>query len=290
MIYLGNVDWHATDRCNLRCVSCGHFCSLVNYFNDETDRTPEQAEADFSILYKTTNNGEYVDQLCITGGECTMNKHLCEIIDIAEKYFPSKVILWSNCVNTFLYTEKLINKIHEYDISVNVTIYNEVLEKKIHEFFNKNHIRYQPFIKEFDTNGKTKFQFFDKFFTRNKIDDIHDEPCYSKFWCGQLKDQKYYPCQYLAYIHYYIDYFNDTELVNQLNLTEDNKYIDLTKVNSYEEIEQYISNYNEEICDHCIDKYVNIDVDHRIKNRLQQWRTSSKKADEWVINDISEIY
>ena len=44
MIHLHNVDWHATDRCNLRCASCGHFCSLVNHFTDETDRTPELSE------------------------------------------------------------------------------------------------------------------------------------------------------------------------------------------------------------------------------------------------------
>ena len=123
MIHLHNVDWHATDRCNLRCVSCGHFCSLVNHFTDETDRTPEQAEADFSILYKVTNNGEYIDRLCITGGECTLNKNLPKIIDIAEKYFPNKVILWSNCINTYLYNKELINKLNEYDIKIHISLY-----------------------------------------------------------------------------------------------------------------------------------------------------------------------
>ena len=290
MIHLGNVDWHATDRCNLRCVSCGHFCSLVNHLTDETDRTPEQAEADFSILYQITNNGEYVDQLCITGGECTLNKNLPEIIDIAEKYFQNKVILWSNCINTNLYTEDLINKIKEYNISINVTIYNDLSEQKIYNFLNDHNIQYNVFIKNFDNDRNTKFQFFDKFFTRNKIEGIHNTYCPAKFWCGQLKDQKYYPCQYLAYIDYYINYFNDNELKNQLNLKEDNRYIDLTKVNNYEEIEQFIINYNEEICDHCIDKYVMDDFENRVKNRLQDWKISEKNPNEWVINDISEIF
>ena len=290
MIHLGNVDWHATDRCNLRCVSCGHFCSLVNYFNDETDRTPEQAEADFSILYKTTNNGEYVDQLCITGGECTLNKNLPQIIDIAEKYFPGKVIIWSNCINTYLYTEELINKLKEYNISINISLYNSKVESTINDFLNKNNLKAITYIKTFDNKRDSKFQFFNKFFTRNKIENIHNDECKSKFWCGQLKDQKYYPCQYLAYIDYYINYFNDNELINQLNLKEDNRYIDLTKVNNYEEIEQFIINYNEEICDHCIDKFMYADYDNRVIQRLQNWKLSSKKQDEWIINDITELF
>lgn len=289
MTHLGNVDWHATDRCNLRCVSCGHFCPLVNYFNDETDRTPEQAEYDFSLLYEKTNNGEFMDQLCITGGECTMNKHLVEIIDIAEKYFPGKVIIWSNCVNIHLYTKELIDKLKEYNIRINITIYNEKLEHVIYQFLNENNLNYQIFIKEFDKERGTRFQFFDKFFTRNKIEDIHDEWCMSKFWCGQLKDGKYYPCQYLCYIDYYIKYFKEEDLKEKLDLREDNRYIDLAKVNNYEEIEQFVINYNEEICDHCIDKYTNVDFDNRVKNRLQNWRVSSKNSNEWVIDDISEL-
>lgn len=67
MQHFNNIDWHVTDRCNLRCVACGHFCSLVNHFSDETDRTPEQAEQDFSLLYHLTNNGEYINNINITG-------------------------------------------------------------------------------------------------------------------------------------------------------------------------------------------------------------------------------
>ena len=290
MIHLHNVDWHATDRCNLRCVSCGHFCSLVNHFTDETDRTPEQAEADFSILYKVTNNGEYIDRLCITGGECTLNKNLPKIIDIAEKYFPNKVILWSNCINTYLYTKELINKLNEYDITIHISLYNNKVKSSINDFLRKNNLKGIAYTKTFDNTLDYECQFFDKFFTRNKIENIHDEKCTSKFYCGQLKDQKYYPCQYLAYIDYYINYFNDNELKTQLNLKEDNRYIDLTKVNNYEEIEQFIINYNEEICDHCIDKFLYADYENRLKQRLQKWKLSSKKQDEWVINDITELF
>ena len=49
-------------------------------------------------------------------------------------------------------------------------------------------------------------------------------------------------------------------------------------------------NYNEEICDHCIDKFLYADYKNRLKQRLQKWKLSSKKQDEWVINDITELF
>ena len=32
------------------------------------------------------------------------------------------------------------------------------------------------------------------------------------------------------------------------------------------------------------------DYENRLKQRLQKWKLSSKKQDEWVINDITEIF
>ena len=89
MKHFNNIDWHVTDRCNLRCVSCGHMCPLVDHKDISIDKTIEDAEKDFSILYEKTNNGEYIDNITLTGGECTLNKNLSDI-QLIQEFFPKE--------------------------------------------------------------------------------------------------------------------------------------------------------------------------------------------------------
>lgn len=288
MIKLNNVDWHVTDRCNLRCVSCGHMCPLVNHKNTNTDRTVEDAERDFSILYKVTNNGEFVDNITLTGGECTLNKNLPEIIKVAYKYFPNKVTIWSNCINLTLYTQELISVIKEYNIKVNVTLYKYDRLETIKNFLNNNGIQNQIYTKQFTGNSSTP-EFFNKFFTLEEISGNKDSAfCESKFNCCQLIDQKLYICQYLAYLHYLIDYFGNN-IADQIKYTNSNKYLDLTQVKDYQEISDYIENYNEDICQHCIDKWMCKDFNNKVSKRVQPWRISNKDINEWIIEKIEDL-
>ena len=282
MEHLHNIDWHVTDRCNLKCASCGHFASLVNNTEGNTDRTLEQAQQDFEILYNKTNNGEFVDQLCLTGGEPTLHPLLPEIIDIAEKYFPSKVIIWSNCINLKLYNSRLIDKIKEYNISVNVTCYKFNNENTIRTFFNNHNIDATLYFKNFSGDFNNGCEFFNKFFTQNVIEDIGY--CSSKFWCGQLKDQKLYVCQYLGYMNHFINKFGIEE-AHKIGYDENNAYLDLNKVQDYKEIEQYILNYDEDICKHCIDRWNCNDINRRLKH----WTTTKENLSEWVIDDINNL-
>lgn len=292
MIHLNNVDWHATDRCNLRCVSCGHMCSLVDHLHEEFDRTVEQANEDFKILYKVTNNGEYLDGLMITGGECTLNKYLPEILDVAYQYFPNKIKIWSNCINLSLYTEELIERLIKYNIQVNFTLY--IVERKniIEQFFQSHHINYNIYMKKFSDNNDNQTEFFDKFFTIDEIPNNKDYNwCDSKFNCCQLVNKKLYICQYMAFLPYLFEYYKDQDYSKLIEYTNSSKYIDLEKVQDYKEIEEYITNYNEPICQHCIDKWmISDDYDNKIKYRIQKWRPSKKNISEWIINNIEEIY
>jgi organic radical activating enzyme len=290
MKYLENIDWHATDRCNLRCTSCGHFCALVNNKTTETDRTPEQAQKDFESLYNATDNGKYVKKLTITGGECTLNKDLSEIIEIAEKYFPSKVILWTNARNRFNLSQELINTIKKYNISLNITVYElSVFNKYKEDILDKYNIPYTAFSKQW--NNTDYAEFFDKFFTKDKI-EINNitKYCYSKYNCGQLVDQKLYVCQYGAFIKYLFNKFPSLEQILEYN--KDTCYIDLTKVNDYSEIENFIDEYNDPICEHCIDKWMNIPEEgiDKLYTRIKPWELSKQNLDEWVCDNISFFY
>lgn len=289
MIKLNNVDWHVTDRCNLRCVSCGHMCPLVDYTNTNTDRTIEDAEKDFSILYKKTNNGEYIDNLTLTGGECTLNKNLPEIIKVAYKYFPNKISIWSNCINLSLYTQELISVIKEYNLNVNITLYKPNRKDIIDNFFNKYNIKHVFFNKKFTNDENNNPEFFDKFFTLDEIEGNKDLLyCESKFNCCQLIDQKLYVCQYMAYLPYLFKYFNNQDnLSEQIGYNNSSKYLDLTLVNDYSEIESYIQNYNDDICQHCLDKWTNQNFQDNILKRIQLWKVSNKKLDEWITKNVN---
>ena len=288
MTKLNNVDWHVTDRCNLRCVSCGHMCPLVDYTNTNTDRTVEDAERDFSILFEKTNNGQFVDNITLTGGECTLNKNLPEIIKVAYKYFPNKVTIWSNCINLFLYTKELIDTLKEYNIKVNITLYKPERKEIIENFFKTKDIQYQIYNKKFTTSEYDP-EFFDRFFTLEEIQGNKDLLyCESKFNCCQLIDQKLYVCQYLAYLHYLIETFGE-DIADQIGYTNSNKFLDLTKVNDYQEISDYIEYYNEDICQHCIDKWLMDDFSNKIVRRIQPWRTSNKDISEWLIEKIEDL-
>lgn len=286
---LNNVDWHVTDRCNLRCVSCGHMCPLVDYTNNNTDRTIEDAERDFSILYEKTNNGEFVDNITLTGGECTLNKNLPEIIKIAYKYFPNKISIWSNCINLALYTSELISVIKEYNLSVNITVYRPNRVTFIDDFFNRHEIPHQFYNKKFVDNTNNDPEFFNKFFS---IDEIEDNKeilnCYPKFNCCQLINQKLYVCQYMAFLHYLDEYFKN-DIGKKIGYESSNKYIDLTQVKDYQEISDYIEYYNEDICQHCLDKWMEIDYDDKIAKRIQPWRVSNKEINEWIIQNVKNL-
>lgn len=286
---LNNIDWHVTDRCNLRCVSCGHMCPLVDYTNTDTDRTVEDAERDFSILYKVTNNGEYIDNISLTGGECTLNKNLSDIIKVAYKYFPNKINLWSNCINLSLYTPELINAIKEYNIKVNITLYKPKRIETIENFFYNKEIQYVIFTKDFTNNEEHNPEFFDKFFTLEEIPGNKDLLyCEAKFNCCQLINQKLYVCQYIAYLHYLIDKFGN-DIGDKIGYDSSNKYLDLTQIKDYQEISDYIEYYNEDICQHCLDKWMENDLDNKILKRLQPWRISNKEINEWIIQKIEDL-
>ena len=286
MKHLNNVDWHATDRCNLKCISCGHFCSLVDNTTNISDRTPKQAENDFKILYDKTNKGEFVDNITITGGEPTLNKNLTEILSIANKYFTNKITLWTNAINLNLFTDELINFIEQNNIHICVTIYevNKSFNRFLNLFYPSTKITF--YIKNY--LGKNTNEFFTKFFTCNKIDNIDDNTCYDKFVCCQLKDSKLYPCQYLGYISYLFDYFGD-KYKTLLEYDKSNIYLDLNNISSYDDLYKYLEQYNEPICQHCLEKWTKLDFNNRAIYRVIPWETSKQNINEWICDNIDDL-
>ena len=285
MEHINNIDWHATDRCNLKCVSCGHFCSIVDNKTNMFDKSIKDAELDFSTLYKVTNNGEYLDNLTITGGECTLNGNLSRILDIAYKYFANKLILFSNCINLNLYTEDLIDRLVKYNIFVKFSEYNDKILDKANMFFIKHNIRHSSIYRDYSNINNEWFRYF--LSTKPIIEDnINSNPyCASKFICCELKNQKLYICQYTANINHFKHKW--PEAYKKLNINdEDTFYINL-KNSTYEEVYNYIKNYNGDICKHCVDKYCLFTGTNDKRNQI--WKHTEENIDEYLIDDVHNL-
>ena len=183
----------------------------------------------------------------------------------------------------------MINTLKEYDILVNITLYKPERYQTITNFLSKYNIRYIIHYKEYAETDNDHPQFFNKFFTIEEIEGNKDLLyCESKFNCCQLQNQKLYVCQYMAYLHYLINTFKN-DIDKQIGYDSSNKYLDLTQVKDYQELVDYVENYNEDICQHCLDKWTDVDFSNRIIKRLQYWRTSDKQVDEWIIDSVKKL-
>jgi MoaA/NifB/PqqE/SkfB family radical SAM enzyme len=262
---LNNVDYHITDRCNLNCVSCGHFCPLVP--SDTEDKSVGTVINDLIALYKATNNGRMVDHLTITGGEITIHPHLEYIVEIASSLFSNRVILWTNGklynrlinMKSVLLDRRVLIYMTDYAQS-----YTETAIASLKDAFGDRFY----YITRKNDNGTIKFN--NQFFSSEEVaDDNHIINCYPRYNCMQLVDKKLYLCQYAAYFPYFDNYFKGK---HNLKLTG-NEYIDLTKVTNFSEIEEFVKSTKLDICSHCLDCLPD--------RETQEWRKSDKELKEW---------
>lgn len=270
---LKNVDYHVTDVCNLNCVSCGHFCPLVP--KDTKPKDIIQVHKDFRALYNATEQGKYLDQLTLTGGEVTLHPNLKDIITIAVKYFPGKIKIWTNGLKYqwFIDHQDLIKDNH---IVVCMTNYGLKVHKegipKMKEVFGDFYS-----VDRLEDDGKPWFfkQFFDE---HANVDSDHIFNCQARKECLQLKNQRLYTCQYAAYLGYFKDYFH-LNMRNHPGISGVGLSIDLNnidgKMNTFEDLDEWRNTALSTLCTCCIDCVPEL-------KQLQHWKTSDKKLDEWL--------
>lgn len=262
---LKNVDYHVTDRCNLGCVSCGHFCPLVP--KDTKDKDIRQIIKDLQSLYYATDKGTRLDQLTLTGGEVTLNDQLKYIIPIANSFFSNKVKLWTNGINY----RKLID-IKDVIIDNNITICMSDYElPNVDNIISELGIVFGDrfyYVTRRESDGHVKF--FKTFFDQNAIVPLEYRlNCVARYECNQLVDEKLYPCQYAAYFKYFDEYFKGK---HALELGSD-YCIDLRYVTNFEDILNFIDSCDFKLCERCIDCLP--------EHELQDWKISNKEMSEW---------
>lgn len=270
-----NIDYHITDRCNRKCVSCGHFIPLVP--KNIKNKTMETIVEDFKALARFPKLSQNIS---ITGGECTLHPQLREIVLLAIEYFPDRNIrITSNGTNP----DKLIDLkdilIENNNLSIILTDYIHDNTLKIFDELESTGRVCMYNIDSLDVgcdNSRVKFN--RTFICEDKCTTLEEATmCHYHTECIQLVDKKLYPCQYLAYYHYFQDYFQD-----KINVfTYGDEGIELDKCNSNEDVEDFIYNWIQGICQHCLEplrmcgKYTNIQDLCDTKYELEEWYVKS---------------
>ena len=266
-----NIDYHITDRCNRKCVSCGHFIPLVP--KTVKNKSLETVEEDFKALARFPKLSQHIS---LTGGECTLHPQLREIVQLAVKYFSDrKIRIISNGTNP----DKLIDLkdivLAHDNVEVILTNYNIGNTKLVFAAYDNKQV-YVYNVPSLDSGIRTKFN--RTFFTEDKCTTLQQATiCHHHTECVQLVDKKLYACQYLAYYHYFQDYFED-----KINVfTYGDEGIELDKCNSNEDVEKFIYGWVQGICLHCLEplrmcgKYSNLQDLTDTKYELEEWYIKS---------------
>lgn len=128
-----------THRCNLLCKHC--YMNANNKQKEDEDLIKEDV---FGIIDKLSELN--TNKIMITGGECTLNKYLLDIL----KYIKSKNIKTSIFTNGFIYKKEILDYVDDYCLSVDGN-------KEFHNYIRGNDKSYDNVIftlKELISNKK----------------------------------------------------------------------------------------------------------------------------------------
>ena len=220
------VEIHVVEHCNLNCSGCNHFSSLAK----EEYLQPEQFERDFKRLAELSKDYFAIK---ILGGEPLLHPHITDFFDIARKYFPNTPIqittngilltkqpeeFWQNCRKN-----KITVSISQYPIKLN----KEEIKKtsrahKVKIVYNGSTVENRMCKLPLDLSGSQDMK---KSFQKCAI---------SWGCCVTLRDGKIYTCCIAAHIKFFNEYFSQNLAIS------DKDYIDIHKVNSKEEIIDFL--------------------------------------------------
>lgn len=250
---------HLVEHCNLKCQSCDNFSSLaepefvdVQYYERQMNRMSELA-------------GSQINRIRLLGGEPLLHPEVNTLLEISRKAFPNaRLLLTTNAILLDKMPEEFWNVCHNNNIVIEYTFYPVKLDREKHkELANQYGVELIPFD-GIPTEIKVSH--------RNPVNDKGDqdkyfnyEHCYQRWRCMSLKDGKLYPCTCIPNIYHFNKYFNKNIPVT------DKDYIDIFRVNTVQEIEEFLSR-EVPFCAYC-----------NVRNRSngKPWSVTKFELGEW---------
>lgn len=264
-----NVDYHITDKCNLNCVSCNHFCPLVP--KEVEHKSMSQITDDLLALSRFK---DYIRTVTILGGEPTLHPQLNDVLYLTRALFPYCELHLTTNGTTWNKFEQWKDAIIKNDFKVIISKYPwhekyEEYDKHIMDVVGPE----RCVTWDVDKAGMQKGPLVLK--RSNTNQQILD--CRMRGACCQLKDKHLYICNYAAQIDYLYEAF---PFLKNYIFREGYEKIDLTNkdINIFN-VENMVYSNIPAICFYCNEctRYANS------ANMITvPWKKSEKKIDEWI--------
>jgi len=252
------VEVHITEHCNLNCKGCNHFSSLAK----EEYLDPVQFEKDFKRLAELSKDYFAIK---ILGGEPLLHPRITEFFDITRGLFPKTPIqVTTNGILLTRQPEEFWRNCKRNNITVSISQYPIKLDKKEIKRIAKQYGVKTVF------NGSTGEERMCKLpLDLTGSQDI--KRSFSKCaisWgcCITLRDSRIYTCSIAAHIKFFNEYFKQNLVIC------DKDYVDIYKVNSKDEIIEFLENPFP-FC-----RYCNISG----TKFAQRWGVSKREITEWI--------
>ena len=253
-----NLDIHIIDTCNRNCGNCFHYSCIAKKSNEKNSLY-------FEELFKTLHPSikDLFSNINILGGEPFLNKDLKNIIQSFRKYFcKNTIIIFTNGI---ILTEGLRNKDSEI-----INIINTIIENNVKIFVSVHSNDYQNYKKELmelmKSNGfkidfitvlecnsfiKIDFEMKDNKVIANDANENYKKcivkPVPNKFFTTfQLVGNKLIGCAKAAYCYILNEYLDNKIILN------DSDQLDISKVESKEEIINFINKGHLDFCKYCV--------------------------------------
>lgn len=266
------IEYHITDKCNLNCKSCLHFCPLSN---NEPHKSIGQIKFDLLSLSKFE-----IAELHLFGGEPLLHPDLMEICKFARKLFPNTlIIIISN--GTMPISDEEIDILKKLNIYMQISIYpfrqnwKEYYKQYIHRI--KDIIIKTNTDEEIDNMEQIRFQTKPLTNEQQFYDDETIRNCRMRF-CIQLVDAKLYICPAIAYFKFFENAFKDQLNIKRTNINRTD-YLDLIDENLTEkDVKNFIYNSIPSLCSYCkeCNRWINTNME------WCNWERSNKTIDEWI--------
>ena len=251
------IEYHVTDRCNLKCKSCSHFSNLTST-NKEIPKNFAKIQDDFQKIWEITENGspDCIEKVTLLGGEPLLFKQLIPTIDYVKHLFPydydegplqivtngilipkqkkefweclrrNKVVVCLSIYPTDFTGKKLDHK-----------VFMEILDKEIPGQWYWYSAGPRREIPENEEDFGLSGQAFSSKWLHSHYDENYEQyaiDCHWRKTCTHLVDNKIYMCPLIAYWKYF-----DMQFEGQHNFKiQDEDAIHLDRINTYEELQE----------------------------------------------------
>lgn len=256
---LGNIEYHLTEHCNLKCAGCIHFSSCA----DEEFADLQEFKSDMSRLSEILRGDIF--EVHLLGGEPLLHPQVDEFMIFARELLPkANIYIVTNGILLLKMPESFWRTASSINIIIKITKYPINLDMEaIHKKAEAQGVRLNVLEFIMDNWDKLVFNLEGKL---NPVDSFLNCPRSNEF-CVRLYKGRLYPCTVIGNAEHFNRRFNQ----NLVHTDEDS--IDIYSAVTAKDIFTFLANPFP-FCRFC---------DTRNRQVKQPWRLSKNDINEFLL-------